>query len=88
MKATRVWAVLALAGLLIAGCQSSPSGGGETSTGGGSAAPAVTARPSGGGDLAAMGAAMAKATSWHMSTKGPGIESDSDIVCPDKMKTV
>ena len=87
MTAKRMWAALALAGLLMAGCQSAPSGG-ETSTGGGSAAPAVTPRPSGGGDMAAMGEAMAKATSWHMTTKGPGVESDVDIVCPDKMKTV
>ncbi len=86
MTSKQVWAALALAGLLMAGCQSAPSGG-ETSTGGGSAAPAVTPRAAG-GNLNAMGAAMAKATSWHMATKGPGVDSEMDIVCPDKMKTV
>ena len=88
MTSGRLWAALAVAGLLMAGCQSAPSGGGEPSAGGGSAAPAVAPRPAGGGDLASLGAAMAKASSWHMITKGPGMESETDIVCPDKMKTV
>ncbi len=87
MTSRTLWTALAVTGLLMAGCQSAPSGG-ETGTGGGSGAPAVTARPSGGGDLASMGEAMAKATSWHMTTKGPGVDSEVDIVCPDKMKTV
>ncbi|MGH9601940.1 MAG: hypothetical protein ACRD24_06075 [Terriglobales bacterium] len=80
MKATRVWAALALAGLLMAGCQSSPSGG----EGGTGAPPAATS----GGDLKAMGAAMAKATSWHITHKMPEGETELDIVCPDKMKSV
>ena len=81
MKAKRVWAVLALAGLLT-GCQSSPSG-----SEGGGPAPAATSSAAGGGDLKAMAAAMAKATSWHVTSKSAVMEAELDIVCPDKMKS-
>jgi hypothetical protein len=31
---------------------------------------------------------MQKATSWHMTMKGPGVDMSMDVVCPDKMRTV
>ncbi len=80
MTSTRIWAAWALAGLLLAGCQSSPPAG-ET--------PGKTmATSSGGGDLKAMREAMNKATGWHVSSKSAGVEAEVDIVCPDKVRTV
>ncbi|MGH8458531.1 MAG: hypothetical protein ACRESV_04200 [Nevskiales bacterium] len=83
MNTKKIWTALAMAGLLMAGCQSSPSGG-ETSTGG-----AAQPKPSAsGGDLAAMDEALAKTTSWRMTIKGKTGEAETDFVCPDKVRTV
>ncbi len=79
MTSTRIWTAWALAGLLLAGCQSAPSGGES-----GDAAPTASSDA----DLKAMGAAMAKATSWHVTSKSAEIEAEVDIVCPDKVRTV
>ena len=37
---------------------------------------------------AAISSAMQKATSYHVTMKGPGMEMEMDVVCPDKVRTV
>lgn len=37
---------------------------------------------------AAISSAMQKASSWHMTMKGPNVEMSMDVVCPDKMRTL
>ena len=37
---------------------------------------------------AAISSAMQKATSWHMTMKGPAVDMSMDVVCPDKVRTV
>jgi len=88
MRSKPTFLALALAGLLITGCQSAPRGG-ESGTGPAPAAPA-TASASGEETLQAVGRALSKATSWRTTstTDRPGEVEVTDIVCPDKMKQV
>ncbi|MDP9268630.1 MAG: DUF4412 domain-containing protein [Acidobacteriota bacterium] len=37
---------------------------------------------------ASISSAMQKATSWHVTMKGPNVDMTMDVVCPDKMRTV
>jgi hypothetical protein len=79
---------MCLLGLLVCslvwfGCSSQSSN--ENAMGGGAAKPAMSM---GGGTLdgAAMAAAMAKATSYKMTTKTAQAEMSMEVVCPDKVR--
>ncbi len=89
MKATKTWVALALAGLLMAGCQSAPTGS-ESGTGP-APTPTSTSSLSGEETLKAVGRAVSKATSWRTTSttdRTGEVEEVTDIVCPDKMKQV
>lgn len=64
----------------VLGCSSASTP--ESSTG----APASKAEMAVNGAM--INSAMQQATSWHMTMKGPNVEMEMDVVCPDKMRTV
>ena len=77
--------VLLIVAALAIGC----GGSGKTSTGTAPAgAPASAPAAGGGADLKGFGDAMAKATSFELTTKTNGVESTISVICPDKMHTV
>ncbi len=95
MKAKKIWTALAMTGLLMAGCQSAPSGaeGGTPpapmATSGASPAPASASIASGEDALKAMREAMNKATSWRATTvMGGKVNNVLDNVCPNKSRMV
>ncbi len=77
--------ILLMVAALAIGC-GSPAKTGSTST----AAPAAaaTSAGAGGADLKGLSEAMAKATSFEITTKTSGVESTISVICPDKVHSV